>query len=1167
MTAEANITPQSTQEQIGEAATRLQDMAANPSYNVWVGASAGTGKTKVLTDRMLRLLLPTEGVNDGTPPEKILCITFTKAGANEMIARVMKTLSHWSVCTETALNESLTQLLGTSPSIKQRDKARRLFAMVVDLPEGLKITTIHGFCKSVLGRFPLEAGLPTHFNVIEESDAFALIRQARNALIQDIQNGKAGEDVTQAFAKLAQWKNGDQINQLINAILSDREKIKNYDRESIAPFLGLKSGDNKDDLKDQFFGSDFPENNIQTLIQALQNGAGQNQKKAAFLTHFLTLSPQDRIKNYKDYVSAFLKDDGDYYADSHISNGAKNYNPASPQLFADEAYRVRNFHQKCLAIDILESTQTLLCLAETIIDRYNTLKRHHNALDYDDLIQCTCNLLNGHTPHTLAMKDWVLYKLDGGINHILVDEAQDTNPSQWDIILKLSEDFFSGLGTRDETETERTLFVVGDEKQSIYRFQGAEPAIFDQVRNDIENRVTQADKIFKNVPMQTSFRSVSAILDYVDSVFNANGLTHSISRQNTPLHHTAFRQGQAGRVDIWPVYKTPATPPREPWQMPVEIRPSYDAKAALSEKIADQIKSWIDNNQTLQAHGRPIQPGDIMILVRRRNAFVDHMIRALKSRKIPVSGVDRMIVSDQIAVQDILAALSFALMPDDDLSLACLLKSPFIGWDDAMIEDYAYPREHSLWDAIRQSKEQQAVVAWLSGLIETAGVLSPFHAVNNLLISKTPHHHSGWNALISRLGDECIDPIDALLSEAQAYDMNDTASGVHGFVKKIKGSKNSLKREMESTTNQVRIMTIHASKGLQAPIVILPDTCTLPSAPAQSDKGFVWPRPHTPLWIKNSDDMNDTYRHVRDDLKQQDLDEYYRLLYVAMTRAEDRLLVCGYLSQKTQEPPEGSWYDIIQKSLSALPFKENIWKDDLDYTGDAAQSFVYETEQIADSREQPDQSTQHDEKYDLPSWIYDEFEPEIASSKTLRPSQMDDADVPVRSPLSSTDDSYRYRRGLLTHDLLQYLPDIAIDNRQTAARHYINQQAPDLPPETQESIIDESLAVLNKPEFAPFFATGSLAEVPVTGIVENPNTGRKDIISGQIDRMLVTDDIVWIVDYKSNRPPPKDPKNIPTAYRNQLRVYRMLMRDIYPDHDVRTALLWTDGPFMMEIDE
>lgn len=1161
-------------------ATALQDTASNPIHNVWVGASAGTGKTKVLTDRVLRLLLPPrEGKADGVDPSRILCITFTKAGAGEMIARIMSILSTWAVCPQSDLEEKLSALLGHQATLKQLDAARRLFASVVDKPEGLTITTIHAFCQSLLGRFPLEAGLSPHFNLIDDAQAKALIRDARDGLIRNIRAGNTDSDLAQAFERLATWKNGESINQLIQIIINDQEKFASlYEQygsietiiHSIYQKLDLKAGTTRQSILDDFFGDDpYPKHKIAELAEALSHGAKGNQEKAVNLQKFIALSAIDKTQNYDVYRNYFLKKDGDLYAPKEVTKNALIFNPDAWNLFVEEAKRIQYCDDRLNALAVAEATATILTVAYAVLDRYTSLKNTQSVLDYNDLILKARDLLYSRTESGRMMTDWVLYKIDGGIDHILVDEAQDTNPIQWQIIEKIADEFFSGMSAR-EHNPERSVFVVGDEKQSIFRFQGAQPEIFDTVKHRLKTQVDNAQRSWQDLPMGTSFRSVGAILNLVDAVFNNDHLKQAVVQDTShAVAHEAFRYGQSGRIELWPPYTTPNRAKREPWTLPLVPIETQSGQSALAARIAQTIKDWVTNGELLKAKGRPVRYGDIMILLQRRNAFVDHLITEMKKLDVPVSGVDRMVVSDQIAVQDLIAALSFALMPDDDLTLACLLKSPLIGWDDAAIEAYAYNRHpHSLWQQIKSDGKETKVIEWLNGLIESTANQSVFDALNSLLVTPTPNDNlTGWQALISRLGRECVDAVEEVLNMAQNYDLQYGSCGVQGFLHYIESDRRELKRELESEGDQVRIMTVHASKGLQAPIVILPDLAHVPSKGGNREGGFYWTDDGLPLWAKQSGDHCDLYQSLCDAKRIEDMREYNRLLYVALTRAEDRLILCTHVAKNMSEE---SWYSSVKIGLTALPAEfltESEWPHDDHYMmTDGAHCLIYETPQLANI-DHKEQSQDHDKKtLPLPTWALQTVRDEQVPSKTLAPSKLDDdTALPVRSPLSGKDDTYRFRRGLLTHSLLQYLPDIALEKREETGKIYLSNKGQEVSPLIRDEILKESLAILNGPEFAPFFAEGSQAEVPVTGAVTNTETGKTDIISGQIDRLLVTDDTVWIVDFKSNRPPPAEASGVPAIYKQQLAAYKALMGQIYPDHTIRTALLWTDGPHIMEI--
>ncbi len=1160
MTARKPIISPDADMTIGKQASLLQGTASDPSQNVWVNASAGTGKTKVLTERVLRLLLPVEGKNDGTPPENILCVTFTKAGANEMITRLMGILSLWAVCPSPKLAEELEKLLGQPPSLKQTDKARKLFAMVIDLPNGLNVTTIHALCQSILGRFSIEAGLQPNFSVMEDGESQGAIRTARDGLVRDILDTGDSHPLYNDFTWLASIKNSDQIHKILNTVLGERKKLNEFFkanpdyRQSLRALLDIGQDETEATVIERTMMHDLPENDIRRLAKALEHGTPTNQNAAFCLYDILN---GDRIAGYYAYKALFLKQDGEPRQESAVTKKARDYDDEAVLIFTKEADRLYQTENRLKSLLIYQATVVLLNLAKEITRRYQNIKLNQRKVDYDDLIHKTLELLSG------PRRDWVLFKLDYAIDHILVDEAQDTSPDQWAILQALWEDFFTGESARNTQESiDRTLFVVGDNKQSIFSFQGANISIFNTVHDTIMTRVTEAGQPWQNIPMNTSFRSTSAVLDFVDTVFMSDALKVSLT-QNPDLYkpHTAFRQGQAGVVELWPLYKVPAQEALPAWTLPVTVREGYNASRALANRIAETIANWI-GKEILQSKGRPVAAGDIMILVRRRNAFVDHLIRALKTHNVAVSGADRLVIANHIGVQDILAAFHFALMPDDDLMLATLLKSPFIGWDDTIIEDYAYGRDNSLWQEIK-TRAPDLVRDWLSRLIATSGGQNAFHAVSDILNYPSANGQlSGWQALMTRLGEDCIDPLEELLSMAQTYDANHPGKGLQGFLHFMQTNKTDIKRELDNADDKVRIMTVHASKGLQAPIVFMPDTTMMPKA-STSDDGLVWHDNGLPLWSPSAATNNDLMGRMKTARSAEAEAEYYRLMYVAMTRAEDRLIICGTLNNNQNNIPEKTWYGCALQGMSSLPYKHYDWHHDESYQIQDFDSpyYVYQTEQTAQLPVLTKKSEGNNRVRHLPDWVTSPLKTEQNPPRVLKPSQDEDAPLPVRSPLSYIDDSYRFRRGLLTHSLLQYLPDLPVMERAHAGRDYLNRQAPDVSDNIRSEILSESLAILNSPEFAQFFGEGSLAEVPVTGTVPRSD-GKYDIISGQIDRMLITDDTIWIIDFKSNRPPPRDPNDVPAQYVRQLSAYKTLIQSIYPDHAIKCGLLWTDGPFM-----
>jgi len=1166
-------------------ASERQHQAADPTQNVWVNASAGTGKTKVLTDRVLRLLLPHADGTGHTAPQNILCITFTKAGASEMIARVMRILSQWSVMPDQDLACTLEKLLGRTASLKQMTAAKQLFATIVDLPGGLNITTIHAFCQSVLGRFTIESGLSPNFQLIEGAEAQKLVTTVRHALINDFLAGDLDAETAAAFTFLSKHKNAGQVQQLITAIIRQRHKIlsQGTDVAAVRIHLNIAEGESEERIFTAFFDDGvFPKPKIEQLAMAFANGSKTNQKHAETLEKFCTASAEDRRTYLHAYSTIFLNKDGDLPSERAVSKGAQAYNPNALPLFHEEGRRLQRYQDRLARYRLYESTRYLITIARDIVARFETVKQNRNVIDYDDLIHLTHRLFSG------ASKDWVLFKLDYQIDHILVDEAQDTSPEQWQIIKSLSEEFFSGETHRnDNTDTPRTLFVVGDSKQSIYSFQGADSDTYRDVQSHMQDLITRAGQSYHNIPMDTSFRTVDAVLSYVDTVFAADDLRYALTGQKDhPITHIISRAGHPGRVELWPVYKEPKREDKPPWTLPIFVQDHQDVQAVLANRIAATIRQWLDEGTVLPSVGRAAQAGDVMILVRRREALFDHMIRALKRYHIPVSGADRLVVSDYIAVEDLLAVLSFAYLPEDDLTLACILKSPLVGLTDAEIEDIAYPRgSHSLWQALRNedndrndegghNTKMRDVTAWLSPLIPLIRSKSVFQALTHILNTPTPNQGmTGWQAFFARLGMDAQDPLEEVLNVALNYDREDQGAGIQGFIAMMHNNRSDIKREQDSGHDQVRIMTVHASKGLQAPIVICPDTTTLPNERLRAEEGFIWVdhdveqktnQKQLPLWPSSKNTYCDVVQDYKSHAADKAYAEYCRLFYVAMTRAEDRLIICGTLNKIQNDITEKSWYGLARAAIDNMSFQQNLWPHDSDYClDDDAQCVIYETGEGQNDSDHP-LAREADTTITIPDWATAFYDTQEKAAHIVKPSQdleeMDDQES--YSPLQRMDNDYRFRRGNVTHTLLQYLPDIAVADRENAAQTYLNTHANDLSGDIRQSIMAEVMAILSAPDFAPYFGEGSMAEVPVSGRIEG-NDGQ--IISGQIDRLLVTESDVWIVDFKSNRPPPQDVKNVPDIYKRQLAAYRALMAQIYPSHNIHCALLWTDGPYMMEL--
>jgi ATP-dependent helicase/nuclease subunit A len=1126
----------------------VQRKASDPRTSVWVGASAGSGKTKVLTDRVLRLLLPGERGQPGTPPHKILCLTFTKVAARDMAIKINQSLSRWAIQPDVALEAELKDLLGRPPTEGERKAARRLFADVVDAPGSLNIQTIHAFCHSVLSRFPLEAGLPVTVRLVQEREAKTLLLEARDYILEQTTREKTSI-LAQAINDIAAAVNDEQFLNLMEDISARRSQLRRL--LSTQPFgadglynalcsaIGIMPEATEGMIRDAACTDDaFDRAGLKQAADALAQSTDGDKKLASGLYRWLEQTPTQRAYNFKDYLTLYFTKEMDPRS-KIISKSIAQARPDIGLVLEIETKRIVQVLDSMRAAACALLTRSLLRLGHAIEARYTYIKQEQGLIDFDDLIEKTSALLRQDN-----MASWVMYKLDQGIDHILVDEAQDTNPDQWQVIDALCAEFTTGMNAQDAP---RTVFVVGDEKQSIYSFQGASPGEFRSMSKLLERRFEQTGHSWERVPLNISFRSTPSVLRAVDATFSLPALRQGVSEEI--VTHTSHRRDQAGHVELWPLIKHDVAEEIEPWEPPVDIIESQSPASQLAEKIASTVAGWI-GHEMLPSRGRTVQPEDILILVRTRNAFFSQLAMALKKKNVPVSGIDRMILQEQIGVQDLLALAEFSLLPGDDLSLACLLKSPLLGWSEDQLYDLAAQRKHSLWAALCEGKNT-IEKTYLEKLIAQAGTVSPYVFFSHILQEPCPASPvSGLRAMTARLGNETIDPLDELLNSTLEFEQNNIPS-LQEFLYWQSREQSEIKREMDEPRNEVRIMTVHGSKGLQAPIVILPDTIQ-PGSANPKESRLLWPDQSglpAPFWTPRADMACAAYTHAQAQIRATQEEEYKRLLYVAMTRAADRLYVAGYQGKRT--PPPLSWHLMIEQGLRSLSDIEELPDGGLRIQNAQASGKGPDKPGIVHTATKSDSA--------LPEWLRHNAPAEPAPARPLMPSRAADFDIPATSPLISAGQD-RFRRGTLTHQLLQFLPGITQAARLESANAFLASFAQDLSESVRSSIAQETLSILSHPDFAPLFGPGSLAEVPVSGLLSD---GR--IISGQIDRLLITDTDILIIDYKTNRPPPQSMADVPSAYRRQLEAYADALRQIYPGRRIKGALLWTDGPLLMPL--
>ncbi len=1097
-------------------------IAADPTRSAWVAANAGAGKTYTLAARVTRLLLA------GAPPEKILCLTYTKAAAAEMAGRLFAQLGKWAMLDDDALRREIETIGGNARDAESLRRARRLFAAALETPGGLKIQTIHAFCQHVLMRFPLEAGVPAGFRVLDERSARDLLADARARMFERAGSGDAPRAA--AIAYLAEHMGDEGIAALIDSALTlDRGKLDaafaklGDPGETWSKPIRLAHGAREDDT---FAGiaaecAALPNRDGGILREAaawLDGGSEANRKTAAALKTAVAAADGAALRG------VLLTKDGAVRAKFAIDKLVK----ARPDLDAalrKTAEALQGFEERKKALHAALMCEAALTLIEAVRDIYASRKRALNALDYDDLIVKTDALLKRGSA-------WVMYKLDNGIDHILIDEAQDTSARQWDIVQSLTEEFFAGLGARSE----RTLFAVGDEKQSIFSFQGADPKQFAERRDFFALRAREAECEFTAVDLPVSRRSAPEILSFVDKVFEAPEARDGLTFGGGAVRHEPLRFDLKGRVEFWPALKPEKRDAPDPWELrPVDALHEDGPLVALAKRIADTIAGWLDDGTKLPGHEQPIDPGDIMILLPRREPFGGEIIRRLKERGVPVAGADRLKLAETPAAMDLIALGRFALTPDDELNLAALLRSPLCGLSEDELFALAHGRSGRLWNELKRRRAETPAFAAAFAFLNdrrAAGGAQPFEffaaAVNRRR-----------SVMLRRLGAETKDAIEEFLSLALTYESVETPS-LEGFLHWIGGSGAVVKRDMDRGRGEVRVMTVHGAKGLEADIVILPDTTQLPDG--RAGRGNLLYTDDIPLFPLAERDAPPQVSAAKAALDAEALKEHRRLLYVALTRARQRLYVCGF--ENLHGRRIGSWHELAERAAVQLG----------EPTESGALVFGDESE-AKDKR-----ATPQAKPVAVPAWATHPPAREVLRPRLIRPSEA--AGIEEPSPLSPfASQTGGIRRGLLAHALLARLPDIAPDLRRAAAEKYLHARG--VTDEQREDLIGKVFTVLNDAQFSPAFSPESRAEVALAADLPELAPGAR--LHGRIDRLAMNRDEVLIVDFKTNRRPPDNHTDIPVYYAAQMALYRLAALKIFPNRRIACALVWTETPSLMTL--
>ena len=1169
--------------------TREQAAAVRPSRSAWISANAGSGKTRVLTARVARCLL------EGVRPDRILCLTYTRAAAGEMKTRLFSTLGGWAMCSDETLRADLAGLLEPDEKRVFDDRslanARRLFAQALEYPGGLKIQTIHSFGLSLLRRFPREAGLSPGVAILDERRMEALVTRAFEETLREARDD--GGRLGAAYRTLVAGGRASTLEALRSSILQHRSAYQGFaarhDSDSQAAafhrFLGDENG--------------AAEADALAALAGLHEQADPLAQVAEIVRSIGKTQESKRVPHLCDAIEAIRSGDEEQTV-RHLRKGLLNKDSSHPQKpftkAVSEAMESRGLWA-CITdlwqtLDAIEQSRRIAAVASASIaaahiataflDRYINAKRAEAGLDYEDVIEHVSALL-----HRSEAREWIRYRLDGGIDHILVDEAQDTSPAQWEALKRLAEEFFAGDSAQDRR---RTMFAVGDEKQSIFSFQGAAPEEFSSSRSWFEDRMAEQGEPLYAGSLQTSFRSSPAVLEFVDAVFHPDSYSEgeeggpvetggslqehwasSLIGFDDPLAHQSFHEGRPGRVEVWNLFD-PNDPALDPADQGAQIPP----QKLVARRVAERISSWIEDSVALPGSGRVIEPRDIMVLVQRRGVFTDELVRCLRLNGIAVAGADRIGLAGHIAVQDLLALIAFALLPTDDFTLAVLLRSPFCDLSEEDLFELAWNRgRQDLFARLETAAGQEsgrfrASFSFLADMRAAAADRGPYEFLERALA-----FHGGRRRLLERLGEDAIEPIDALLAEAISFQNNERGS-LEEFLWRIRSGETYVKADATSGPAAVRIMTIHGAKGLEAPVVIVPDANRLPNF-ASRERAFAGEDAEgypIPLFVPRSGDDTPETAALRAERQRRELEESYRLFYVALTRAEEWLIVCG-----------SKWRRKSGGATSGRGASRKCWH----FRAEAAATRIGRAIDEVEDRQRlgagfPGQLVERggevrpetavggsarQEPVEVPDWATASVAAEESATAWTAASSLGENLFPLeskegRSPSVSLDARTALQRGTLTHLLLERLAGLPADGRRETLGRGLAERFGELLSEAdRETVLGQVFRILDSAELGPLFRAEGLAEAWIA--LRTP--GNANDVWGRIDRLVLEEGRALIVDFKGDPVPPKDPETTGRTYLAQLGAYRRALSEVYPDRSVAAAILWTSAapPRLMPI--
>lgn len=1107
-------------------------MAQRAVSSVWIRANAGSGKTTTLTGRVVRLLLL------GVAPEHILCITYTKAAASEMRQRVLAKLRVLLLASEADCRAEVKKILQEEPDSLVLQRARTLFTQVLDSPfGGVQLTTIHGFCQSILARFPLEAGLTPHFSVLEDEEAKEVLEETSHALIRGIT--EADVWLQDALGLIGARGGEYRFDELVADIVKRRafwqEVWRGQSHASLRAHLfrlhGFSEETSADSLQQEFMAALSSMDDAvmrQHLPELLASSIKGTLMLGEQLARWLAAPHEERIALIPDLRRVLLTSEAKTFKDVLGKSKAFKNHEALVQAVARLGQALEDYTQRQASLACAEESFAVAVLARVMLELYAQAKASRLVLDYDDLITYTLRLFL-----SAESLGWVMRKLDHRIDHLLIDEAQDNSGAMWQLARCLVEEFFASPDGIGDGGLPRSVLVVGDEKQSIYSFQGAAPQKFQEYRGVIGELLSFSASPLQEEGLRISYRSVRSVLGVVNQLGTFTEVAQALAGDGEVMEHTLHRADGEGAVVLYPPLEAAEKTRDSELQLPSEYAVEANDTELLANHIATQVASWLGKGEGtarwLEAQQRFLQAGDILILVKHRKPLVPPLIRALQRKQVPVAGIDRLMLADHLAVRDLLALMAWVDNRGDDLALAQVLRSPLVGMTDECLCALAQGRPKDLWEVVEEPWLQQ-VLGWAR--------LNPYEFLTQVLEVSGKRRD-----FARRFGEEVHEVLDELKLQAMAMPRNRLPSLAH-FHDWISQSTTEIKREQEGgDRGVVRIMTVHGAKGLEAPVVILADTVKTPTT--QFERLFILPSAEgQALPVLSISPQSKIARRLEDakSLRRQQLnEEYLRLLYVAVTRARDELHIFGQANQKG-EIKSGSWYDWLKQAMQALGTTE-----------DASGNYCYGCISAALSLS-PEVAASASAT--LPDWAQQRVSAMAPSVATRAPSALrSSAERPHFMQLGGGG----RERGVRLHRVLELLTR---DSTAEGIAALVRMIAPDWTEAEQVRTVAEVVQLHHQERW--LWEYPRLTEASIAGMVEQ--AGQAVAMSGQMDLVVLREDDVIVIDYKTGAQVPRDASEVPLNYLLQLKTYRALLTKVYPGKPVRCAILWTAVPLLMWLD-